>query len=505
MTLPNPNDWIEIVYRRRKIALIAGTAMFSVIAIATLLWPPVYSSSCQILVQDNRAQLLVSPGLQPDAQQNPAVVSNPVNEQDLNSERELLTSTYLVRLALADLPLPAKRAKTSGAVVGMMKAVMRLPITGYGAVHDIPRMSPRDAWAVEVADQLSASVIKRSNILEVEYRSHDRRWTKFFLDRLLSQYMDYHAHISHDPQAQRFFEEQKHLLETRLDSSEEKMRDFQLKTGIGNLEAQKQSMILQISDLEKQLASNVAQMSAADQQIATIQNQLDKTSPRIAKETHSVQNLALQQLKPQVAQLRSERAELLSRYQPGSQRIKEVDAKLAAQEKILEQENHLEVNESSTDINPIWVTLETDLKQSTTAAASHKATRDEVQRQIAAAKEQLAELTTNGVQLERLLRQVTSDQDTYRAYVRKSEEARAAEALNRDKILNVSLAQPPAEPLQPIFPVVSLNLSVGLLLALAVALAAAYWAEEQDPTIYSRSAVAEATGLPIVAIVGHRM
>jgi uncharacterized protein involved in exopolysaccharide biosynthesis len=505
MTLPNLDDWMEIVYRRRRTALIAGLAMFSVIAIGTLLWPPVYSSTCQILVQDNRAQLLVSPGLQPDAQQNPAVVSNPVNEQDLNSERELLTSTYLVKLALADLPIPASRAKTHGAVVGMMKAVIRLPLSGYGAMHDIPRVSPRDGWAMEVASQLSASVIKRSNILEIEYRSHERRWTKFFLDRLLSQYMDYHAHISHDPQAQRFFEEQKNLLEVRLESSEEKLRDFQLKTGIGNLEEQKHAMITRVSDLEKELASNVAQVSAADQQIATIESQLDNTSPRIAKETHSVQNLALQQLKPQVAQLRAERAELLSRYQAGSQRIKEINAKLASEEKILEQENHLEVNESSTDINPIWVSLETDLKQSTTAAASHKATRDEIQRQIGAAKAQLAQLTTNGVLVERLQRQVTSDQDTYRAYVRKSEEARAAEALNRDKILNVSLAQPPAEPLQPIFPVVSLNLTVGLLLALALALAAAYWAEERDPTIYSRSAVAEATGLPIVAIVSHRM
>src|SRR5271157_790004 len=99
-------DWIEIAWRRRRIALIAGLTVFGVVAVGTLLWPPLYSSNCQVLVQDNRAQLLVSPELQGNAPQSPAAVSNPVSEQDLNSERELITSLYLVRLALEDLPVP---------------------------------------------------------------------------------------------------------------------------------------------------------------------------------------------------------------------------------------------------------------------------------------------------------------------------------------------------------------------------------------------------------------
>ena len=96
----NYRDYVELIYRRRRTALIAGLTVFGVVAVGTLLWPPVYSSNCQVLVQDNRAQLLVSPDLQVNAPQNSGSVSNPVSEQDLNSERELITSLYLVRLAL---------------------------------------------------------------------------------------------------------------------------------------------------------------------------------------------------------------------------------------------------------------------------------------------------------------------------------------------------------------------------------------------------------------------
>ena len=75
--LPNNyRDWIDIAWRRRRIATIAGLMVFGVVAVGTVLWPPQYSSNCQVLVQDNRAQLLVSPDLQGNAPPNSSAVNN---------------------------------------------------------------------------------------------------------------------------------------------------------------------------------------------------------------------------------------------------------------------------------------------------------------------------------------------------------------------------------------------------------------------------------------------
>jgi uncharacterized protein involved in exopolysaccharide biosynthesis len=500
----NYRDWIELAYRRRRIALIAGLTVFGVVALGTLLWPPVYMSNCQVLVQDNRAQLLVSPDLQANGPQNPAGVTNPVSEQDLNSERELIISLYLVRLALQDLPIPPAYAHKSSLAMAAAKGVLLLPLEGYHVLHDIPNLTPRDAWAMDVARHLDASVIKRSNIIDVEFHSHDRRWTKAFLDRLMSRYLEFHASLSHDPQAEKFYEQQTQLLKDRLEQSEAAVRDYQLKTGIGNLDEQKRVLIARISDLQSTAAKTDAAISGSQQQVADLQSQLSNTPERIQKETHQVQNLALQQLKPQVMQLRAERAELLTRYQPTSERIKEIDAKLASEEKILDNENHLEVNEQLTDVNPVWITMQTDLKTAGAAAASGKATRDELDKQITAANQELAMLVTNGVELQRLQRQATSDSDAYQAYVRKTEEARASQELNSNKILNVSVAQPPIDPIVPAFPSVPFNLAVGLVLAMLFGAAAAYWAEESDSKIYSSSVVNDLTGLPIVAVLNDR-
>jgi uncharacterized protein involved in exopolysaccharide biosynthesis len=499
------NEWIEIAYRRRRVALIAGLALFGAVALVTLWLAPVYVSTCQVLIQDNRAELLVSPGLQENAPQSPSAVSNPVNEQDLNSERELITSLYLVKLVIADMQVPPSYKRTSGITMAIIKGAARLPLTGYAALHDIPHLSSKDAWAMDIVRNLDASVIKRSNIIEIDFHSHDRRWSKDFLDRLMSKYLEFHAHLSHDPQAQQFFEEQTKLLKDRLEASDNKLRDFQLKTGIGNLDQQKSMLITRISELQNEAAKTGAQVSGSQQQIATLGSELNTTPERIQKESRSVQNMALQQLKPEVMQLRAERAELLTRYQPNSERMKQIDAKLHSEEAILDRENHLEVNEQTTDVNPVWTTIQTDLKQAGGNVASQKAVHDELSKAIDSANQQLASLVTNGVELQRLQREVTADQDAYVSYVRKTEEARASEALNSNKILNVSVAQPPFEPIQPASPNVQFNLAAGLLLALAFALAAAYWAEERYQRIYSAAAVNDVTGLAIVAVVNERM
>ena len=301
---------------------------------ATLLWPPVYQSKAKILVQDNRAQYLVSPDLQDSLTQKAAAVVNPVSEEDLNSEVELLTSTYLIKQAIASLHPPTNKLDLGPSLMSTFDFAVELPAFGYHALHDTPSLTDHDRWAIDLERHIISLAIKRSDIIDVGFTCHDPKWCKDFLSRLLNEYLDYHAHISHDPQAEQFFHNQAQQLQARLEGSEENLRAFEVKTGITDLPAQKQALVSRISELQIQSEKNGAQLASAHEQVATLAQQFRSTSERIPKEVRSVQNLALQQLKPQVSQLKAQRAELLTRYQPNSQRIQEIDAKLAAAEKI---------------------------------------------------------------------------------------------------------------------------------------------------------------------------
>lgn len=496
------NYWIDLIVRRRNIALEVGAAVFGLVLVATMLWPPVYQSTAKILVQDNRAQYLVSPDLQGNSQDKQAIVApQPVTQADLNSEVELLTSTYLIKQALEGLPAPVKDGGVSSDLMQVMNIALNLPSIGYESIHSTPALSARDAWVLKLERHLSSSPIKQSNMIEVNFKAHDPAWTKDFLSRLLNEYLVYHAHISHDPEAERFFNEQAQILQAKLYASEDKLREFSVQNGITDVKAQKQALVNRLSDLQIQYARTNAALAADHQQVASLEGELKGTPQNIGKEVKQVQNAALAGLKPQVMQLRAERAELLSRYQPTSQRIKEIDAKIEAAEKILTHEDRLEVQERSTDLNPIWVSVSTGLEQARTKEASDQGTLSALQSGIQSVQNDVNRMTVNAVEYDRLARDVAANKEAYTSYVRKSEEARTAQALNINKILNVSIAQPPAVPLQPVFPKVFMNLAVGLVLAILLGGLAAYWEELQDDRIYSSAVIAEVSGLSTVAIL----
>src|SRR5579883_3477768 len=491
--------WLDLLIRRRTIALEVGTAVFGLIALVTLLCPPTYRSTAKILVQSNRAEYLVSPQLQTSAGETQIMGVQPVSQADLNSEAELLTSVYMVKQALSGLAEPPREGVGS-MMLSLMNLALNLPAVGYDSLHHAPPVPPLDAWALKLSRHVSAEPVKLSNILEVSFKSHDAQWSHAFLQRLLNEYLAYHARISNDPEAERFFTQQAGILRARLQASEDKLRQFEVKTGITDVRAQKQALVNRLSALQSDAARASTAAMAAHEQVTELQNELKVTPLEIAKETRSEQNIALAQLKPELMQLKAERAELLSRYQPTSQRIQEIDAKLAAAQRILDAENHLEVQEKSSDINPIWQALSTELDRAKTNVVADQATQQALQAEIAKTEADLTTMTNNGVQLARLERQVAADKEAYMSYVRKSEEARTAQALNLSKILNVSVAQPASRPLRPSFPIVWLNLLAGFVLAIIGGVGAAYWEEERDDVIYSPAAIDLASGLKTVAI-----
>jgi uncharacterized protein involved in exopolysaccharide biosynthesis len=493
-------NWVEQIFRRRTLALRVGLLVFGVIAAGSLLWAPSYESVSEILVQSNRAQLLVSPGLKEDAA-NQATQTVPVGEQDLNSEVELLTSPFLIQQALAGLKLNGH----SGGVRDLIASVVNLPAQAYLAMHGGPRATSKQEEIQKISSHLSATVIKRSNIIEVAIRSHDAVWAQAFLAQLMTSYLALHGRLSQNPQAQAFFQQQRELLDQRLQQSEKELRGAQLQTGISQFGQQQQAQITGLYAAEANYRATSVLLDSTMQQIASQEAELKATPQQQTKESKTVQNFALQQLKPQMLALETERAELLSRYQPGSERVRQIDAKLKAGHDILTREKQSNIQETTTDVNPTWQTLDGELAKARAEAASYKAAQATQAAQVAVLRDQLKTMTTDGVTIERLERQVESDKEAYLSYVRKGEEARAAEALNQSRILNVSVVQTPTTPLEPVSPRIMLNLITGLLFALILGGAAAFWSEEFDQRICSTASIFKDTGLSTVAILDDRM
>ena len=204
--------WVQFALRRRVVMIEVAVVIMAVVAAATFLWPPIYKSTAEILVQDNRAQLLVSPALENNAPNQPAVVANAVTEEDLNSERELISSDYLIQQALDGLPLPKPEAGSM-----LVAAVESILDAAERALRSAPRRWRRRPARAMGASGRAAFLLVRHQALQ---RDRDqlsprtiRNGRTIFCARLIDKYLEFHSSMSHDPQAEHFFQQQAGLLQ----------------------------------------------------------------------------------------------------------------------------------------------------------------------------------------------------------------------------------------------------------------------------------------------------
>ena len=492
-------QWLELFFRRRREFSYGVASVLLVVIAFSFLCPPFYLSDAEIMLQQDRAQFLVSPNLEAAQVTQPAIVNTPPGEQDLNSEVELLTSPYLIERAIDGLK-PAKSGFAEEFFERISEGI-NIPSYLYSVLHGTPIPTPRQRWEKRLRRHLACEVLKRSNIISIKFTSHNPSWSRDFLSRLIDRYLEFRATMSHDPQAEHFFHQQANLLKAQLSRSEDDLRALKVQAGVIDLDDQEKALVDQLSAFRAQYRNNQSQLAGINQRIDYLNRQLTSYPQRVDAETKIVQNMALQTLKPQVLELEAERAELVSRYRPDSERIKSIDAKLQAANAVLNRENTREVQEVSSTINPTWQSLSGELAEAKVNATATSASQIDLAKQIADYERQLDELTNVGVEIERLQRQVDTDKEAYLSYVRKGEEARAADALNLNKIVNVSVAAAPTLPAEPIFPKMPLNLMMGMVLACGVGIVAVLWSEVRDERIYSAATINKVNGLTTVAVL----
>ena len=127
-----------------------------------------------------------------------------------------------------------------------------------------------------------------------------------------------------------------------------------------------------------------------------------------------------------------------------------------------------------------------------------------VQKQQARLNEELKELNDHDVQLDQLERNVQILDGKYRMHVEKLEQARVNDALGRDGISNIKVAQAATLVGKPTSPKKPLLLALGLFAALGGALVLPFVAEVFDETLRTTDQVESELGLPVLLSFPYR-
>jgi uncharacterized protein involved in exopolysaccharide biosynthesis len=464
----------EALFRHRTAFVATVGVVMLATALITLFTPRSYQSEMNILVRNARPEYLISP-----ERSNGQIAPPDVTEERINSEMEVLRSKDIAD-TVADRTWSAKplSQRTEAEVKAHEKAV------------------------VEFEKHLSVEAVRKSNVIHVFYTTDTPRSATDTVDRLLAAFLAKQREIERSTGASTFFAAEADRYKAQLDQAQQALAGFQQSNGVVTVADTETTLQEQINSTEDNIRSTQTQITEAAERVASDKHQLALLPPRLSTMERSVYNTqAVEQLTALLITYQNKRTELLTRFQPtdrlvteNAQQIKDTSAALAAARANNGQE-------STTDINPVYQQVKSVLTTSTTDLAALRGRMNDLIAQRARLRQQLKNVEGSTVDYTTLQARVTELEGNYQLYSQKKNEARMADAMDQQQLVNVAVAERPTFSAKPYRPQILLNLALGLFTALFLGTCVVFFLELGRDTIAAPYELEAISKVPVLATV----
>jgi len=256
-----------------------------------------------------------------------------------------------------------------------------------------------------------------------------------------------------------------------------------------------------LADFNGSLETTRASIAETQKRITDLEGQVHSTPTRMTTQMKKSDNAqVLESLKATKQTLEMKRTELLTKYQPSYPLVQEVDKELADTNAALAKEESSPVKEEVTDQNPTYAWVSAELAKAKADLSGFQARETSLVTIVNGYKEQAQQMEQQGILQGDLMRTEKADEANYLLYTKKKEEARIEDALDRTRLLNVSVAQGPMLPSLPtrspwVFALVA------CLLAAAVSLGVVFAIDYADQSFRTPSEVMSELRIPVLAAV----
>jgi uncharacterized protein involved in exopolysaccharide biosynthesis len=474
LTAPNLNarGLASVLFRKKWLVLAAFvTAAAAAVSFAVFL-PDKYESRMKLLVRNMRADAPVSAGTEA-----PATDRGEVSESQIVSEIELLKSRDLLEKLVRQANLAEPAADPAASYEkNVEKAVLKLE------------------------KDLQITPVKKASIIEVAYTSGAPETAHSVLKQLSELYLEKHLQVHHPPGAYDFFRNQANSYEQELRMSENRLSDFQQRQEVVAIQQQKEMILAKMLEANSKLKDLNGAIAETDNRINELQNQLKGMERRVVTQSKVLPNqFSVERLNTLLVELRNRRIQLLAKFQPTDRVVKEVDEQIQATTEALQKAAQSTAVEQATDLNPLRQSLESDLTRARIEQQGRLALKTNLSAQARQYQEQLAKLEKATTRHNDLTRKVKQAEENFQLYAKKEEESRINDALDRQKISNVSIAEAPTVPLSPNKSSRALVLVLGLGLGLMFGFGGAFAAELLRDTFLTPQELEKFAGCPVLA------
>jgi uncharacterized protein involved in exopolysaccharide biosynthesis len=469
-------DLAATIFRHRRIAAVSVIAVVAGAMLAAFFLPK-YNSELEVLVRRGR----VDPVVTAERDSRPELTHD-ITEEELNSEAEMMQSPDILRQVVIATGIDKRE---HGFLVSLtpeekiQKAVERMP------------------------HHLNVEVLKKTNLVHAVYGDKDPKMAAQVANTLAALYMEKHASVQRPGGQTGFFEKQIGEAQAQLKEAEGKLAAFNKDKATVTPAAERDLAVQKMNEF--MFIGQQAKASAAETQdrIRSLERLAQSVPERITTTVKVADNpMLLEQMKSKLLTLELQRNDLLAKYQPSYRPVQDVEKQIAETKAAIDGEHANPVKEESTDLNSTNAWVRSELAKARADLASYQAGMTAAQGIVNRYQAMTQELQGKALEEHEIQRDLKVNEDNYLLYQHKLEEARISDALDKQRILNVSLAEMPSVPVLPAHPAWVYGL-LGALLACMLGGFAVFTAEYTDNTFRTPDELRAYLQVPVLAALPH--
>jgi polysaccharide biosynthesis protein PslE len=509
-------DFHYILFRHKWKVIVFFVAVMVTVTLGTFLAAEIYRAEAMLLVRIGRENV----SLDPTATTGQVISLGQTRENEINSELDILKSRELA-LKVVDaigaerfLKRPDEENSGNGSPGGktpdwkrQMQDRFQGMMEGLGNfLESIGLSTPlesREKAVIGLMKKLEIETQKHTNTLSLSYEGKSPKFAETVLSRLIDFYLDKHITAYRTPGSYVFFDQQAEDLRNQLAKTEEELKTLKNKTGVASLDDQRKILLGRIGTLQQESEATQAALAISRAKVAELKEKLSGLSPTlVTQEMKSSSNQGVELMRSRLYELKLKEQELLSKYTETSIPVQEVRRQVAEAQAQLAKEEPTRTD-VTTGINTTHQQLDLAMLSEMATLSSLEAKARVVNDQLNAARKEVNEINDTEFRLVTLQRELTLQDTKYRKYSENREQARIDQALETDKISNISVIQKATASLKPVKPRKALNLALGFFLGLLGGLGLAFFSEYLDHSIKTPEDVEGELKLPLLASIPY--
>jgi uncharacterized protein involved in exopolysaccharide biosynthesis len=382
-------------------------------------------------------------------------------------------------------------------VADVLLAPLRFAV---GAIKRIDPISKREEAIIQIEKNLEVDAEHDSTVIVLTYDAETAILAQQVLSALVATYRDEHVRLHRTNGARPFFAKQRDALQAQLVAAETNLRDAKNRMGLASIDSRRSTLETRLSSIELNRNSTIQSIASTSARVAALQAHADAMPERMHASTSVMPNTGADALRAQLYSLQIQLSNLENRYRPDHPLVASTRAQVEEARQMLDQEaGSRQVTVDSVNDNQRALLLELAKVQS--LLAGFEAQLDELNEQRAAALADLRQLNDFEVEIEELEREATLARTNFYGYADDLEEARINEALDRERIMNATVAQTATLAEKPISPSKMLIGALSLALATAGTTLVVLASEKLDSRVHTEDQVEDILRLPVVASV----